>query len=157
MLEAFRQRQHHEQGYRVAVHDEFLNAVPCGYDKESPDPGHPRFRRGPLQMIGWLLALLYNAVGDLGGQLGGRFDGAHVQTLRRTFFQLPGQLYCTPTSLIVYLDPFAGQQALTPVIDAVNAQQCRIPWLDNRRLVLSLTPDCHGQQALGDCSVSCVT
>jgi hypothetical protein len=145
VLQAFRQRQHHEQGYRVGVHDEFLNTVPCGYDKESPDPDRPRFRRGPLQMIGWLLALVYNAVGDLATRLPDRFHGAHVGTIRRTFFELPGQLYCTPTALIVYLDPFPGQQALTPLIDDLNAQQCRIPWLENRRLVLSLTPACHSQ------------
>jgi hypothetical protein len=64
-LEAFRQRQHHEQGYRVGVHDLFLDAVPCGYDKESPDPQRPRWHRGPLQMMGWLAALLYNALANL--------------------------------------------------------------------------------------------
>src|SRR5262249_11537356 len=37
VLQAFRQRQHHEQGYRVGVHDLGLNATPCGYDKDSPD------------------------------------------------------------------------------------------------------------------------
>src|SRR5262249_30247768 len=62
VLGQFRQRQHHEQAYRIGVHDEFLNAAPCGYDKQSPDRGRPRFHRGPLQMVGWLLALVYNAV-----------------------------------------------------------------------------------------------
>jgi hypothetical protein len=136
----FRQRQHHEQGYRVSVHDEFMNAVPCAYDKTSPDRRRPRFHRGPLQMMGWLLALVYNAIGDLGVQLPDRFHHAHVQTLRRTFFNRPGQLYCTPSDLIVYLDYFPGQDALIPVIDDLNAQPCRIPWLDNRRLLISLTP-----------------
>ena len=58
VLETYRLRQHHEQGYRVGVHDLFLNATPCGYDKESPDPRRPRFHRGPLQMMGWLMALV---------------------------------------------------------------------------------------------------
>ena len=70
VLTLFRARQHHEQAYRVGVHDEFLDAVPCGYDKESPDPKRPRFQRGPLQMIGWLVALVYNAVADLAGSSG---------------------------------------------------------------------------------------
>jgi hypothetical protein len=122
------------------VHDEFLNAVPCAYDKDSPDRRRPRFHRGPLQMIGWLLALVYNAIGDLSVQLPDRFHQAHVQTLRRTFFHRPGQLYCTPSDLIVYLDYFPGQDALIPLIDDLNAQPCRIPWLDNRRLLISLTP-----------------
>ncbi len=140
VLADFRLRQHHEQGYRVGVYDEFLDAVPCGYDKDSPDPRRPRFHRGPLQMAGWLLALVYNAVADLTSWLPDRHRGAHVGTLRRTLFERPGQLYCTPAALIVYLDRFPGQEALVPLIDFVNEQRCRLPWLDNRRLVLSLTP-----------------
>jgi hypothetical protein len=144
VLDTFRQRQHHEQAYRIGVHDEFLNAAPCGYDKDSPDRQRPRFQRGPLQMIGWLLALVYNAVGDLGVQLPERYHRAHVETLRRTFLNRPGKLYLTPTALLVCLDPFREQEELLPVIDAVNAEHCRIPWLENRRLVISLTP---GSQA----------
>ena len=140
VLDAFRLRQHHEQGYRVGVYDQSLDGVPCGYDKDSPDPRRPRFHRGPLQMVGWLIALVYNAVADLAAWLPDRFHGAHVGTLRRALFERPGQLYCTPEALIVYLDPFGGQEALLPLIDFVNGQQRRIPWLENRRLVLSLTP-----------------
>jgi hypothetical protein len=122
------------------VYDEFLDAVPCAYDKESPDRQRPRFHRGPLQMIGWLVALVYNAVADLAERLEGDFAGMHVRTLRRMFFNRPGQLYSTPEALVVYLDPFAGQEALVPVIDRFNAAGHRLPWLENRRLVISLTP-----------------
>jgi len=139
-LTVFRGRQHQEQGYRVGVHDLFLDAVPCGYDKESPDRTRPRFQRGPLQMIGWLVALVYNAVADLAAALGAGYAGEHVRTLRRQFFNRPGQLYETPEALIVLLDPFTGQEALVPLIDALNARQHRLPWLENRRLVMSLTP-----------------
>ena len=140
VLGLFRGRQFHEQAHRVEVHDLLVDAVPCGYDKDSPDRKRPRFHRGPLQMIGWLVALVYNAVADLGDQLGGGYAGEQVKTLRRQFFHRPGQLYETPEALIVYLDPFAGQEALVPVIDQLNAKQHRLPWLDNRRLVMSLTP-----------------
>jgi hypothetical protein len=91
-------------------------------------------------MIGWLVALVYNAVADFAEQLDGDHAGDHVRTLRRKFFNRPGQLYETPEALIVYLDPFAGQDELLPVIDQLNARQHRLPWLDNRRLVMSLTP-----------------
>ena len=91
-------------------------------------------------MIGWLAALLYNAAADLGEALGETHAGEHVRTLRRKFFNRPGQLYETPEALIVYLDPFAGQDELAPVIDKVNAGHHRLPWLDNRRLVMSLAP-----------------
>ena len=86
----FRQRQHHEQAYRVGVHDEFLDAVPCGYDKDSPDRQRPRFHRGPLQMIGWLVALVYNAVGDLAVQLAERYHGAHVRDAAADVLQPSG-------------------------------------------------------------------
>jgi hypothetical protein len=136
----FRQRQHHEQGYRVGVHDEFLDAAPCGYDKASPDPKRPRLQRGPLQMLGWLVALVYNATADFAAALAGDFAGSHVRTLRRTFWNRPGTLYETPEALIVHLDTFRGEEALLPVVDRFNAAGHRLPWLESRRLVVSLTP-----------------
>jgi len=140
VLTEFRKRQHHEQSYRVGKHDEFMDAVPCGYDQDSPDRKRPRSHRGPLQMIGWLVALVYNAVADFADGLTGDYAGCHVGTLRRKFFNRSGRLYSTPTALIVYLDPFAEQDVLLPQIDRVNAEQHRLPWLDNRRLVISVMP-----------------
>jgi hypothetical protein len=131
VLPIFRGRQYHEQGHRVEVYDLFVDAVPCGYDKQSPDRKRPRFQRGPLQMIGWLVALVYNAVADLAEALGPDHFGDHVRTLRRKFFNRPGQLYETPEALIVYLDPFMGQDELLPVIDKLNAGNHCLPWLDN--------------------------
>jgi hypothetical protein len=141
VLTMFRARQNHEQGYRVGVHDEFLDAVPCAYDKDSPDPKRPRFQRGPLQMMGWLVALVYNAVGDFASALAGDYAGSHVRTLRRMFFNRPGALYETPEALVVRLERFAGQEALIPVIDEFNAARHRLPWLEDRRVVVSLTPN----------------
>ncbi len=140
-MKYFRKRQNEEQGFRVEVHDEFVDAVPCGYDKHSRDRKRPRFQRGPLQMIGWLVALVYNAVADFAEELDGDFEGCHVRTLRRKFFNRPGRLYSTPEAMIVYLDPFAGQDALIPVIDDFNAARLRLPWLENRQVVMSLSPD----------------
>jgi hypothetical protein len=140
VLTDFRQRQHHEQAYRVGVHDEMLNGVPCGYDKESPDPNRPRWQRGGMQMIGWLVALVYNAVGNMAVELARDYNGSHVRTMRRTFFERPGTLYVTPKALIVSLDPFSGQDALVPWIDEFNAQGHHLPWFDDRQLVVSLTP-----------------
>lgn len=140
VLTMFRGRQYHEQGYRVGVYDEYLDAVPCGYDKESPDPKRPRFQRGPLQMMGWLVALVYNAVADLAEELGGDYQGSHIRTLRRMFFNRPGTLYQTPEALIVQLEPFRGQEALTSLIDEFNEEQHRLPWFNNRQVVLSLSP-----------------
>jgi hypothetical protein len=91
-------------------------------------------------MLGWLVALVYNAVADLTEDLVGDWVGAHVRTVRRAFFNRPGQVYLTAQALIVSLDPFAGQEALVPLLDQLNKAGHRIPWLDNRRLVLSLTP-----------------
>jgi hypothetical protein len=142
VLETFRQRQHHEQGYRVQVHDAFLDAARCGYDKDSPDRKRPRFCRGPLQMIGWLVALLYNACADLAVQVGPAWENVFIRTLQQTFFNRPGKLYLTPTSVIVFFDrEFHWQADLLPIIDRINAEHHRIPWMDNRLLVLSICPD----------------
>ena len=149
-VELFRTRQNHEQSYRVGVYDEFLDAVPCGYDKESPEPKRPRFHRGPLQMIGWLVALVYNGVADFAEQLAGDFQGSHVRTLRRLFFNRPGTLFETPEALIVHLDRFGGQEALIPLVDEFNAAGHRLPWLEDRRVVVSLAPDgCVGNDCKG--------
>jgi hypothetical protein len=154
-VELFRTRQNHEQAYRVGVYDEFLDAVPCGYDKESPDPKRPRFQRGPLQMIGWLVALVYNGVADFAERLVGRFQGSHVRTLRRMFFNRPGTLYETAEALIVQVDRFGGQEALMPLVDEFNAAGHRLAWLENRRVIISLAPagrpgnDCRGSLLTG--------
>jgi hypothetical protein len=146
VLTAFRARQHHEQAYRVGVHDQMLDGVPAGYDKDSPQPLRPRWQRGGLQMIGWLVALVYNAVANVGVELAGDYNGSHVRTLRRTFFNRPGTLYQTPEALIVSLDPFSGQEALVPVIDEFNACAHRLPWLENRQVIVSLTPQARADR-----------
>jgi len=140
VLQEYRQRQHHEQGYRIGKYDLTLDATPCGYDKDSPQPQRPRFQRGPLQMVGWLVALVYNAIADLAAGLLGDCAGEHVQTIRRRYLDRPGQLWGTPEALIVQLDPFQGQEALISVIDTFNAAGHRLPWLEDRRVVISLTP-----------------
>lgn len=147
VLTNFRMRQHHEQAYRVGVYDEMLDAVPCGYDKESPDPKRPRWQRGGMQMIGWLVALVYNAVADLAAvSLNGDYEGSHIRTIRRNFFNRPGTLYQTPEALIVSFDPFRGQEALTGAIDEFNEEGHRLPWLGNRLVVLALTPQAQSRQ-----------
>jgi len=80
------------------------------------------------------------AVADLAAGLTGDWAGSHVRTLRRMVFNRPGTVYETPTALLVQLDPFAGQEALVPVVDAFNDKRHRLPWLENRQVVISLTP-----------------
>jgi hypothetical protein len=140
VVDTFRLRQHQEQAYRVQVNGEFLNAVPCGYDKESPDRHHPRFHRGPPQLAGWLACLVHNACAAFLTGLSPALAGKFVATARRLFFHHEGDLYCTPKALIVYLDEFPEQDLLVDYIDDFNAAQHRVPWLDDRQLVLSLSP-----------------
>jgi hypothetical protein len=93
-----------------------------------------------LQLLGWLVALVYNAAADWAGSLAGAWEGCQVRTLRRTFWDRPGTLYQTPEALVVQLDRFGGQEALEPAVDAFNVADHRLPWLENRRVVVSLTP-----------------
>jgi hypothetical protein len=140
LVPLFRTRQNQEQGFRVEVHDAFLNAAPNAYDKDSPDRRRPRFHRGPLQLIGWLIALVYNATADFAAALPGDFKGCHLRTLRRKFFDRPGTLYQTPETLIVQLDRFGGQEALVPAVDAFNAAHHHLPWIEDRQVLIALTP-----------------
>ena len=98
-------------------------------------------------MIGWLVALVFNALADWAEELAGDFVDCHIRTLRRMFFNRPGRLYATPEALIVCLEPFTGQEALVPVIDRFNAAGHRLPWLENRSVVISLTP--HARSRVG--------
>ena len=63
-----------------------------------------------------------------------------MRTIRRTLFNRPGDIYLTPEAVIVWLEEFGEQEALLPVLDRFNAAEHRVPWLDDRLLVLSLPP-----------------
>jgi hypothetical protein len=139
VLQQFRARQHHEQAYRVGVHDEFLDAVPPGYNKDSK-PNRPGFQRGGMQLAGWLVALVYNALAEMAEMLAPDRTGSQVRTLRRMVINRPGTLYQTAEAMIVSFDPFAGQEALVGVIDDFNAREHRLPWLGNRLVILGLSP-----------------
>jgi len=56
------------------------------------------------------------------------------------FFHHKADLYCTAKALIVYMEEFPEQDLLVDYIDQFNAAQHRIPWLENRQLILSLSP-----------------
>ena len=95
-------------------------------------------------MMGWLAALVYNACEDLAEQFSPSYAGKFISTLRRIFFNRPGDIYSTPNTLIVYLDAFGEQEALVDYIDQFNdpfnGSDHRVPWHGNRKLVLSLSP-----------------
>ncbi len=126
LIQEFRTRQHHEQAYRIGVHDCALDAVPSGYDKASPPP-RPAFRPAALTFAAWTKALTVNLTATFGAQLGRAWARAHPRTLRRTFFNRPGTLRETPRALVVELDPFPQQAALRALVDAVNRARVRIP------------------------------
>jgi hypothetical protein len=97
-------------------------------------------------LVGWLACLVYNACAAFLAGLSPALAGMFVATARRLFFHRQGDLYCTPKALIVYLEEFPEQDLLVNYIDAFNAAQHRVPWLENRQLVLSLSP--HAARAV---------
>ena len=81
-----------------------------------------------MQLLGWLVALVYNAAADWAGALAGDWEGCQVRTLRRASWDRPGTLYQTPQALIGQLDRFGGREALGPAVDALNAERhCHAP------------------------------
>lgn len=132
LIQEFRQRQHHEQGYRSGVHDLDLDAVPSGYAKASR-PHRPVFRPAALTWAAGTKLLAANLIDRLGARLGSPWRHAHPRTLRRTFLNRPGTLRETPDTLLVALDWFPEQAALRPLVDALNAAQVRLPGPGGRR------------------------
>jgi hypothetical protein len=138
LVREFRQRQHHEQRYRVLVHDAFVDAAPSGYDKGSDDPEHPRFDQGALTMAGWIAAVATNVVEELSQRLPERFLHAHLRTVRRWLFDVPGEIYLGEGTVIVLLAPRRQRRAWQELIEWTNRRKIRVPWLEDRRLILSM-------------------
>ena len=108
------------------MHDLDLDAVPSGYAKRS-HPHRPTFRPASLTWAAWTKLLAANLIEALGAQVGGYWRHAHPRTLRRTFFTRPGTLRETRDALLVELDWFPEQEALRPLVDALNRAQVRLP------------------------------
>ena len=139
IVEEFRQRQHHEQTYRVLVHDAFVDTAASGYDKDSPDVEHPRFDEGALSFSGWMAAHVVNVVSALTQRLPQAFHRAHLRTIRRWFFAVPGDIYLGSGTVIVLLHPRRLHATWEELILWTNRRRIRVPWLEDRRLVLSMS------------------
>jgi hypothetical protein len=142
LIQEFRQRQHHEQAYRIGVHDLDLDAVPSGYAKRSA-PARPAFRPAALTWAAWTKLLAANLIESFGAGLGGCWRHAHPRTLRRTFLNRPGTLRETPEALLVDLDWFPEQEVLRPLVEALNAARVQLPGPErrHRRLFLVLADE----------------
>jgi len=138
VVEEFRTRQHHEQAYRVMLHDAHVDTAPSGYDKESPDPEHPRFNPAALTLYAWIAALATNTLLSLSSTLPQRFHRAHPRTLRRWFLNVPAELFVGTDTFIVLLRPRRCISAWEALVHSVNRRNLRIPWFADRRLILSL-------------------
>jgi hypothetical protein len=102
LIQESRQRQHHEQAYRIGVHNLDLDAVPSGYAKRSA-PARPAFRPATLTWAAGTKLLVANLIEFLGARHGGCWRHAHPRTLRRTFLNQPGTR-----------PPLAAQKTLSP-------------------------------------------
>lgn len=140
VVNEFRARQHHEQTYRVMLHDVHVDTAPSGYNKRSREPARPGFQQGALSLYGWIAALVTNALLEFSQTLPERFHRAHPRTLRRWFLFTPADLYLGTDTLIVSLRPKRLRGLWQALIAQANRRHTRIPWMDNRRLILSLEP-----------------
>ena len=141
IVKEFRMRQNQEQGYRILVHDAFVDTAASGYDKKSPDVASPLFNEGALSFCGWMAAHSFNVVDGLTSGLGPSFHHAHLRTVRRWFFTVPGDLYLGSGTLLLLLYPKRCRSTWRALVALTNRRGIRIPWLENRRLLLSLEPE----------------
>ena len=140
LVQQFRSRQHHEQAYRILLHDAFVDTAPSGYNKESTNPDRPGFKQNALTLYSSLAALATNGLKDLSTSLPQRFHRAHPRTLRRWFLNIPADIFLGDDTLIVLLRPRRLLRVWHALVKQANRRHTRIPWMANRRLILSLDP-----------------
>lgn len=138
LIREFRARQHHEQTYRVLLHDAFVDAAPSGYDKRSPNPDRPGFRRNAITLYAWLAGLAVNTLRSFTAALPERFKLAHPRTLRRWWLNFPADLYLSKKVLFVILHPHWQRSWWQQHIQHLNAKKLRVPWLNERLVLFSL-------------------
>jgi hypothetical protein len=138
LLQEFRARQHHEQAYRLLLHDAFVDTAPSGYNKKSPNPDRPGFRKNAITLYAWLAGLAVNALRSFTDVLPPQFKFAHPRTLRRWWLHFPADIYLSDKALFVILRPRWYRDWWQERIKHLNAQKIRIPWLGERLLLYSL-------------------
>lgn len=139
LVREFRTRQHHEQTYRILLHDAFVDTAPSGYNKKSPNVKRPGFKQNAITLYAWIAALAANALDAFSRSLPRRFLHAHPRTLRRWLFNVDADLFLGNDSLIVLLQPRQLQRLWLSLVRSANRKPVRIPWLENRRLILALS------------------
>lgn len=141
LVHEFRTRQHHEQGYRIGVHDLALDTVPSGYPKNG-SPDRPGFRQGPLLLCGWIDALAWNVLREFSAALPAAFHRAHPRTLRRWVFVRDAELLVTSSHLLVVLESAHQRAWLCPLIRKLNDANLTLPWFGGRRLAMGFAASC---------------
>jgi hypothetical protein len=141
LVHEFRTRQHHEQGYRIGVHDIALDTVPSGYPKDGL-PDRPGFRQGPMLLCGWIDALAWNALREFGDALPAAFHRAHPRTLRRWALVRDAELFVTPSHLLVVLDSVDHRAWLRPLMQKLNDAKVSLPWFGGRCVAVGFAASC---------------
>lgn len=91
-----------------------------------------------LTLYAWIAALATNALQAFSLLLPGQFHRAHPRTLRRWFLFTPAELFLGHDTLIVLLKPKHLLPLWHFLVQRANQRHTRIPWMDDRRLILSL-------------------
>lgn len=146
IVELYRCRQGHEQRYRILLRDAYVDTAPSGYAKDSPDPANPGFRPNALGLYSWLAGWTTNVLEEFSRTLPARFLHAHLRTLRRWWLLVPASLYQGPDTLLVVVEPNKHMQQWAELADELTRRRLRVPWLRNRRLVMTVElPKRHGR------------
>ncbi len=88
-----------------------------------------------------MAAHVVNVVSALTERLPQAFRRAHLRTIRRWFFAVPGDIYLGSGTLIVLLHPNRLRTTWEDLISWTNRRRIRVPWLEDRRLVLSMNAE----------------
>jgi len=146
-------RQEHELAYRDVIHALGFDALPKGYLKRSPDrPLNDAAQETVLEtknifLLSWLRLWAYNRVTQFLAHLPQAYHRLTVVTAARKFLRRPGLLLLEKDSLVVRLDPFPDQAALSDYIAWINERRLAIPWLSGLVLRIEIADKPAAQTA----------
>ena len=136
----FGKRQRHELTYRVLTHDVNLDVLPKTYAEHPKDPQNPKRKTKLAFLIAWIKALAFNLMRTWQqNALPEAFHHATGGTLVRKFLRRNATIEVTNNVFRVTLEYFRDQHYISEYVRALNAQNVKIPWLDDRVLQIQLT------------------
>lgn len=147
LLNEFGDHWGQEFGHRIGRHDLCLDILPPGYkltskrDEQGQLQREVSFKPTAFFLTAWLRCLVFNLMSRFAGELSEDYAKMWAGTLLRKFIRRPATLRLIGKELHVVFDPFPEQNVLRPVLEKLNDQRVRLPWLNGLVVQFSIAED----------------